>query len=883
MNTFEARLQVKEGARPRFCKARPVPFALKAAIDRELDRLENEGILEPVTYSEWAAPVVPVPKTEGQIRLCGDYKVTINPVLEVDQYPLPKPDNIFATLSTGKVFSKIDLTHAYQQMKLTEDSRNYVTINTHRGLFRYTRLPFGVASAPSIFQKVMDTVLQGLPNAICYLDDILVSGATKEEHLHNLEMVLQRLEQYNIRAKKAKCAFMCDAVEYLGHRIDADGLHTLSSKVKAIQDAPQPQNVQELRSFLGLLHYYGKFLPNLATLLHPLNALLKTGSKWLWSAECSDAFKAAKRLLAHYNPSLPIRLAGDASAYGIGAVISHVFEDGSERPVAFTSRTLSPTERNYPQIEKEALSLIYGIQKFHQYLYGRPFVLVTDHRPLLSILGPKKGIPPLAAARMQRWALLLSAYNYSIEFRPTAAHANADGLSRLPLGTRHPASTDSIFTIGQIQALPVTAEQIATATRQDVVLSRVLNFVKEGWPEEVSKELEPFARRQHELSTEANCLLWGIRVIIPKKYQAQLLEELHSEHQGVSRMKALARSYPWWPGLDKELEECARNCHECQSVKNSPAVAPLHPWLWPSKPWQRVHIDFAGPFQNKMYLIVIDAHSKWPEVIEMTTTTSHKTITELQRLFSMYGIPTQLVSDNGPQFTSEEFASFMKRNGIKHIRSAPYHPSTNGTAKRFVQTKKAMKALRNSSLTQTHRLYNFLLTYRTTPHDTTNEPPCQLFMGRMLRTRWTLLKPDLEQTVVTKQANQKDNHDKHAKPRELCVGDTVMANNPKPGFPAVSAIIKKRLGPLTYLVETQSGQLWKHHIDHLRSVGTNISSSVTEELQTGDIEMLPTVPTESNTSTEESSTVPANATPIVTGRRYPQREHRPPLWYRPES
>ena len=242
MNTFEARLQVKEGAKPKFCKARPVPFALKAAIDRELDCLENEGILEPVTYSEWAAPVVPVPKTEGQIRFCGDYKVTINPVLEVDQYPLPKPNNIFATLSTEKVFSKIDLTHAYQQMKLTEDSRNYVTINTHCGLFRYTRLPFGVASAPSIFQKVMDTVLQGLPNTICYLDDILVSGATKEEHFHNLEMVLQlfMLRRQNVLS-------MCDAVEYLGHHIDADGLHTLSSKVKAIQDAPQPQNIQELR------------------------------------------------------------------------------------------------------------------------------------------------------------------------------------------------------------------------------------------------------------------------------------------------------------------------------------------------------------------------------------------------------------------------------------------------------------------------------------------------------------------------------------------------------------------------------------------------------------------------------------------------------------
>ena len=208
----------------------------------------------------------------------------------------------------------------------------------------------------------------------------------------------------------------------------------------------------------------------------------------------------------------------------------------------------------------------------------------------------------------------------------------------------------------------------------------------------------------------------------------------------------------------------------------------------------------------------------------------------------------------------------MKRNGIKHIHSAPYHPSTNGTAERFVKTfKKAMKASRKSSLTQDHRLYNFLLTYRTTPHTTTNEPPCQLFMGRMLRTCWSLLQPDLEQTVLTKQASQKENHDKHAKSRELCVGDTVMANNPKPGFPAVAAVVKKRIGPLTYLVETQSGQTWKRHIDHLRSIGTKMSSPVSEELQSDDIEMLPTVPAEPNTSTEETSTVPADATPIVTG------------------
>ena len=224
MKTFEATLQLKPGAKPKFCKARPVPFALKAAIERELDRLESEGILEKVSYSEWAAPVVPVPKPEGNIRLCGDYKVTINPQLEVDQYPLPKPDNIFATLSGGKWFSMIDLKHAYQQIKLSESSRPLVTINTHRGLFQYTRLLFGVASAPALFQKVMDTVLQGLSKVICYLDDILTTGSFQQEHFDNIKQVLQRLEQYGIRARKSKCAFMCQAVEYLGHRVDTEGL-----------------------------------------------------------------------------------------------------------------------------------------------------------------------------------------------------------------------------------------------------------------------------------------------------------------------------------------------------------------------------------------------------------------------------------------------------------------------------------------------------------------------------------------------------------------------------------------------------------------------------------------------------------------------------------
>ena len=343
MKIFEATLQLKPGAKPKFCKARPVPFALKAAIDRELDRLESQGILEKVSYSEWAAPIVPVPKQQGIIRLCGDYKVTIYPQLEVDQYPLPKPDNIFATLSGGKWFSKINLKNPYQQIQLAESSKPLVTINTHRGLYHYTRLPFGVASAPALFQKVMDTVLQGLPKVICFLDDILITASSCQEHLENVHRVLQWLEQYSIHARKSNCAFMCQAVEYLGHQVDAEGLHTLDTKVAGIQQAPCPKDVQELRSFLGLVHYYGKFMPNLSTLLQHLNNLLKRKIKWKRSDECKKGFQEIKKLLAsapvlaHYNPELPIQLAGDASAYGIGAMISHQFPDGTERPVAYAS------------------------------------------------------------------------------------------------------------------------------------------------------------------------------------------------------------------------------------------------------------------------------------------------------------------------------------------------------------------------------------------------------------------------------------------------------------------------------------------------------------------------------------------------------------------
>ena len=236
---------------------------------------------------------------------------------------------------------------------------------------------------------------------------------------------------------------------YLGHQIDARGLHPSSDKLDAVVNAPAPNNVQELRAFLGLVNYYGNFIPNLSSLLYPLNRLLSKDTKWMWSSECEQAFKAAKSsltsasVLVHFDPKLPIKLAADASSYGLGAVLAHVMPDMTERPIAYASRSLSPTERNYAQVEKEGLALVFAVKKFHQYLYGRIFTLVTDHKPLLSIFGPKKGIPSLAAARLQCWAILLSAYAYLIEYKTSAKHGNADALSRIPATSSTIVSADT--------------------------------------------------------------------------------------------------------------------------------------------------------------------------------------------------------------------------------------------------------------------------------------------------------------------------------------------------------------------------------------------------------------------------------------------------------
>ncbi|XP_056008456.1 uncharacterized protein K02A2.6-like [Ostrea edulis] len=611
---IKASLKLKESAQPKFCKARPVAYSLKQKVEKELNKLVDSGVITKIDYSEWATPIVPVIKSDGSVRICGDFKVTVNPVLEIDQYPLPRIEEIFAALSKGQRFTKLDLRHSYLQMTVDDESRKLLTINTEKGLYRYNRLVFGVASAPAIWQRTIDTVLQGLAGVKCIMDDMIITGTSEEEHLQNLEAVLQRLDDYNLRVNLDKCEFFRERVSYCGHEIDSEGLHKTQAKIDAVINAPKPTNVSELRSFLGIVNYYARFLPNLSSTLYPLHQLLSKEKKWEWTPKCDRAFldikrmKTSEEVLTHYNPDQPVRLACDASPYDIGCVLSHVMDDGSERPIAYASRSLSAAEKNYSQIDREALGIVWGVKRFNTYLYGKHFTLLTDHKPLVSIFHPEKAISTTSAARMQRYALFLSGYDYEIMYKNTKTHGNADSLSRLPLSeceTSEDTSVDIMY-MSQIEQLPITSAKIKQKTGRDTVLSHVYESVMNGWITYIKsedKDLYPYFSRRDELTVHNGCLLWGMRVIIPLKLRSHVLNDLHVGHIGIAKMKALARSLVWWPGIDQDIENISKSCAGCSEFKRSPPSAQVHPWEWPTSPWERVHIDFAGPFLNSMFFL----------------------------------------------------------------------------------------------------------------------------------------------------------------------------------------------------------------------------------------------------------------------------------------
>ena len=517
-------------------------------------------------------------------------------------------------------------------------------------------------------------------------------------------------------------------------------------------------------------------------------------------------------------------------------------------------------------------------------MYGKKFSTCTDHKPLIYLFGEHRGISATASARIQRWALTLSGYQYSIIHRPGQRLGNADGLSRLPLPSSVkdvPKPYDTVLLMERLNTSLVTAAQIRSWIDKDPTLSKVRKFIQQGWPDgDVEEQLSPYARRKGELSVEDRCLLWGTRVIVPPQLQSRVLDEIHEGHPGITRMKSFARSYVWWPGLSSDLENKVQQCQLCQQNRKMPPRSPIQPWEWPQKPWDRIHVDHAGPIQGKMVLIMVDAHSKWIEAHVVPSTSAAATIEKLRVTFATHGLPRTIVSDNGPAFTSSEFQEFTKRNGIEHLTSAPYHPASNGLAERAVQTVK--EGVKKMSGSLEVRIARFLFKYRVTPQATTGIAPAVLLMGRSLRTHLDLLYPTVQERVRKKQMAQKESSDTHSQTRHFKPGDRVMGRNFGTGATWLPGVVTKCESNMVH-IKLDDGRTWRRHLDHVFRSDTPVEpeseDSRTPSPVSVPVDMDPLLSPSTAESTVEASPdagEPPQQESGPDGVRRSQRTHRPP-------
>nr|XP_037285009.1 uncharacterized protein K02A2.6-like [Rhipicephalus microplus] len=583
----------------------------------------------------------------------------------------------------------------------------------------------------------MDNLFRGMRHVAVYLDDILDAG---------------------LKLKVEKCIFLAPSVEYLGHVISLAGLAPAPHKVEAVLKAPKPQNKKELQSYLGLINFYRTFLPNLSSHLQPLHLLLRDGQQWAWRKEQDLAFQRSKELitkapvLVHVNPAKPVILTVDASPYGVGAALAHREKNDQERPISFVS------------------------QRFHQYLWGRRFEAVMDHKPLLGTAGARQGSSSAGVA----WSVPEPAEVFMLE------HAYPEVLSR---------------------------SAVSQATSRDLVLSQVVKAVSRG--EELAERT--YSHKPAELSLQQGCLLWGSRVVIPQSLRSRILQLLHAGHPGVEKTKIVARSHVWWPGLNQDIARMVQSCQACQENQRASRHVKITPWPFPEKPWSRLPVDFGGPFKGHYFLVVVDTFSKWVEVLPVTTPSAGATIAALRQVFAAQGLPDLIVSDNGPAFVSKKYLAWLTKNGICRMMVPLYHPTSNGAAERVVQTvkDKLKKSKGGDVRTQVARA---LFQYWTTLHDVTGRAPCELLMSRMVKTPLDVSHPDLRSTALLKQLKQKLVADRGCRPGPLSEsGAPVFARNFRPGPPwSAGGHVVSPASASSLLVRMSDGTTWHRHADHVR-------------------------------------------------------------------
>lgn len=825
-------MKLKPGSQGVVRPARRIPLALKDKAKRELDRMEAERVVQKVTEpTEWSSYMVVVTKND-KVRICLD-PTELNKALLREHYPMPTLEDIAPSLAGAQYFSTLDAASGFWQIKLDEESSKVCTMSTPFGRYRFLRMPFGIASAPEIFQRAMHKVMEGLEGTSVVMDDILVWGRSKEEHDRNLVNVLNRCREYNLKLNRAKCHFLQKSVKYLGHVLTPEGLGLDQKRVTDILQVPPPVNKKELQTFLGMVTFVSRFIPHMSETTAPLRELLKKDAAWVWEDGHQASFEALREalakapVLAYYQKNKPITLSVDASQNGIGAVI---MQNG--HPLAYSSRSLSKTQQRYAQIEKEMLAIVHGCEKFQDYLFGQPEVTVeSDHKPLEMIFKKPLCQCPL---RLQRMRLNLQKYRLTVKYTPGKELFIADALSRFPSPTILSEYSEH-FHVNSIAYLPVSDKrlnQVLQETDKDPTMRRLREYASTSWPEskdDVTPELRSYWNFRDELHTENGMVLRSNRLVIPPKMRGDILSCLHAAHVGGEKMKARARLCLFWPSMNSDIEETARRCQLCERHKPKNARMPLHSHDMPSLPWEVIGADLCYHNGNE-YLVVVDFYSFFFEIVAVQSSSASKVISAFTNIFATHGFPSRLVTDNGPPFSSQQFQDFISKIGSNHVRSSPYHPRSNGMAERAVQeAKKLLKKYRFGSVD----FCAALLEWRNSPRDDCLKSPSQRLMGRLTRTLLpvpaTHLQPrtvqpkDVQQRLLDIRRKQRTYYNRGTKPLpELPLGARVTVYNVPSGTWSPATIIQRGDSPRSYILKGEDGRQFQRTREHLRPSYTPI-------------------------------------------------------------
>jgi hypothetical protein len=748
LKDFKLKFQVDDGVDPTQDKFRHTPFNLRDGIERELKEMIDNDIIERIDPKDqkeisWLSQIVPVKKGNNRIRICIDAKKVNKAIKRIKTYT-PTVEDLCIRLNGSQFISKIDLRSAFNQIELDEESRYLTSFVTHCGVYRYKRLFFGITCAPEIFQQIIYNLIRGVNNSFNISDDIIIYGETAEQHDKALHSVLKILDENGLTINGEKCEWKRQELDFFGLHFSKDGVSLKENKVEALMNAKKPENKKEIHSFLGLGTYCSRFIHRYSDDASVLWGLTARNKQFNWNDEHEKAFNnirngIRKKCLAYYQKDWNTELHVDASPFGIAAVLVQVNPRDSDdkRIIAFASRCLSDIEKKYSQCEKEALAIVWACERFHLYLYGCKFKIYTDNQALKFIFNHEKVKPP---PRIERWQLRLMPYNFEVIHKSGASNI-ADYLSRHPIEDKYNSTrmlnkfaSDHINAISSSAptCMIVSKDEIIKETLLDsdlVLLKQAIQYKGDKLDSFLNnnKSIQSYKKFIDEISvTDDGMVLRDHRIIIPFSLRTKIVDSAHDGHMGINRTKALIREHIWFPSIDNMVENKLKNCLACQANHDSTNIEPLIMSELPQKPWQYLSIDFYE-IDDLKFLVLMDEFSRYPLVMELRSTSAEYVIRKLDKIFSIFGHPEKIKSDNGPPFDSKALDDYFKSRNIRHQHITPYWPRANGEAERFMRNLGNM--FRKTKIEKKDwraELNTFLRNYRSTPHPSIGVAPSSL-------------------------------------------------------------------------------------------------------------------------------------------------------------